>query len=229
MQSIPKWLFDEVAGTDFVDPKKAEDYKRRSGPVKDAQNQVILDFLQLTPDQTVIDLGTGFGSFAVAAAPYCQKVYAVDVSAAMLELTRKNAESKGLANISLLQGGYLTYEHQDAPADAIVTRNALHHLPDFWKSVALNRMAKMVKPGGKLHLSDFYFSFNALEYETVLQGWMQSAQDVKQADIRAQLTRAEYPTFTWIIEEMIQRAGFEIQSHRYATTGIAAFYQCVRR
>ena len=35
----------------------------------------------------------------------------------------------------------LTYEHEGDPPDAVLTRNALHHLPDFWKVAGLERIA----------------------------------------------------------------------------------------
>ena len=34
------------------------------------------------------------------------------------------------------------------PADGVYTRNALHQLPDFWKALALGRIARMLRPGG---------------------------------------------------------------------------------
>ncbi len=39
-----------------------------------------------------------------------------------------------------MQAGFLTYEHRAQPADIVYSRWALHHLSDFWKSVALRRM-----------------------------------------------------------------------------------------
>ena len=50
--------------------------------------------------------------------------------------------------------GFLTYEHASGTADAIATSFALHHLPDFWKGVAVQRMAAMLRPGGRMYLYD---------------------------------------------------------------------------
>ena len=38
--------------------------------------------------------------------------------------------------------------------EAIVTTFAFHHLPDFWKGVALSRMHGMLQPGGLLYIHD---------------------------------------------------------------------------
>lgn len=46
--------------------------------------------------------------------------------------------------IEAVEGGFLTYEHEGEPVDLVHTRNALHHLPDFWKAVALARIHRAV-------------------------------------------------------------------------------------
>lgn len=46
------------------------------------------------------------------------------------------------------------------PAD-LYSRYALHHLPDFWKALALLRMARMLRVGGILRLSDVVYRFEA--------------------------------------------------------------------
>ncbi|MEA1893594.1 MAG: hypothetical protein U9N36_00045 [Euryarchaeota archaeon] len=51
----------------------------------------------------------------------------------------------GISNALYCHGGFLAYEHEAEPADAMVSIVALHHLPDFWKLVALTRAAKMLK------------------------------------------------------------------------------------
>ena len=40
------------------------------------------------------------------------------------------------------------------PFDLVISEYALHHLPDFWKAVALERMAGFLRPGGTLRLRD---------------------------------------------------------------------------
>ena len=65
-------------------------------------------------------------------------VTAVDVSPAMVATLRQRAAAEGLTNLVAVQAGFLTYEHAGPPVDGVFTRNALHHLPDFWKAVALD-------------------------------------------------------------------------------------------
>ena len=64
-------------------------YIRIWQPDKDLQNyrdihaeiREILSFLNLQPNQTVLEIGTGTGEFALVAARHCSKVYAVDAAA----------------------------------------------------------------------------------------------------------------------------------------------------
>ena len=41
----------------------------------------------------------------------------------------------------LEQAGFLTFTAPEEPVDAVLSSIALHHLPDFWKGVALQRIA----------------------------------------------------------------------------------------
>src|SRR4051794_15716848 len=111
------------------------------------------------PGCCVVELGTGTGQFALAAAAVCERVVAVDVSPVMLGRLREKTAGRAPANLAVVQAGFLTYEHSGAPADAVYSRLALHHLPDFWKALALARIAAMLRPGGVLRLWDVVYGF----------------------------------------------------------------------
>lgn len=85
----------------------------------------------------MIEIGTGTGAFAIHAAKRCAKVFAIDVSASMLKYAKRKSDIAGLKNISYHHAGFLTYEHNEAPVDALVTSMAFHHLPDFGKASLL--------------------------------------------------------------------------------------------
>jgi 2-polyprenyl-3-methyl-5-hydroxy-6-metoxy-1,4-benzoquinol methylase len=56
----------------------------------------------------------------------------------MIAYAKQKAQKDGISNISFLQAGFLSYEHNGSPLDIIVSNLALHHLPDFWKMIGLN-------------------------------------------------------------------------------------------
>jgi ubiquinone/menaquinone biosynthesis C-methylase UbiE len=188
--------------------------------------------LGLGVDHTVIDMGAGTGAFVLHAAGRCKKVYAVDVSQAMLDYSRQKAEDAGLKNIVFCHGGFLTYEHRAEPADAMVSVVVLHHLPDFWKLVGLKRAADMLKPGGRFFLFDIVFpSTTVTDYEPCFNHWVQSIAEKAGPDFASEVEthiREEYSTYDWIMEEFLQRAGFWVDSAEYAD-GFNATYICTKR
>ena len=166
MKHIPKWQYDEFsyAGVNHNEPNVVNEYDEKHLRFRDYQKETenILKSLDLGPKHTVIDIGCGSGAFVLNASPCCKKIYAVDVSDKMLQYLRQKAESAGCDNIEFCHGGFLTYEHTDAPVDAIVSVAALHHLPDFWKLVGLRRITEMLKLKGRMYLFDIVFPFDVI-------------------------------------------------------------------
>lgn len=77
-------MVDELAyaGPEHLDPGFVEGYDRKQGhPSFDGDLQVLRERGALAQESTVVDLATGTGRFALAAAAHCRRVVAVDVSA----------------------------------------------------------------------------------------------------------------------------------------------------
>jgi SAM-dependent methyltransferase len=228
----PDWFIDELAhaGDEHLDPAYIATYDRKAGtdPTEDV---ALLRELGLDETSTLVDLGAGTGTFALAAAPYCKRVIAVDVSRSMLAALGAKAGQAGL-HIETAHAGLLTYEHRGDPADFVYSRNALHHLPDFWKALALVRVAAMMKPGGVLSLRDLVFSFDPHEAERAIAPWLGgAAKQPEEGWTRAEYVthlREEYSTFSWLLESMLERAGFTLREVRHSASRIYAAYLCVR-
>lgn len=129
-----------LAGPEHLDPAYVEGYDRKAA-FDPSADLALLRELGLNADSTLVDLGAGTGTFALAAASECRRVIAVDVSPAMVARMQSKAAEHGITNVECVRAGYLSYRHTGVPADFIYTRNALHHLPDFWKAIALQLMA----------------------------------------------------------------------------------------
>jgi SAM-dependent methyltransferase len=171
-------------------------------------------------------------AFALAAAPFCKRIIAVDVSPAMLTALRAKAERLGATNIEYAHAGFLSYQHTGDPADALYSRNALHHLPDLWKALALQRIAGILRPGGLLRLRDLVFSFEPDQAPTAIAGWLAGAASrPEEGWTRDELEthlRQEYSTFTWLLEPMLLHAGFQIRQTEHSPLGSYAAYLCAR-
>ena len=108
---------------------------------------------------------------------------------------------------------------------------ALHHLPDFWKQVALQRIARLLPDGGRFFLRDVVFSLPLERWEKSIGFAVKEIAEKGGEAFRVNFTRhvkSEYSTFDWIMEEMLYRAGFDIAGAEYGDHFIAA-YKCVKR
>lgn len=232
--SIPKWFLDELrhAGSEHIDATYVQMYDRKAGTDPSA-DVALLRKLGLNEQSTLVDLGAGTGTFTLAVAPHCHRVVAVDVSSAMLAMLYEKAVRLGIQNVDCVQSGFLTYEHHGGPVDYVYSRNALHHLPDQWKAIALRRMAAMMSAGGILRLRDFIFSFPVEETETNIERWLEGATTNPEsgwtrAELETHLQR-EYSTFSWLLEPMLEHAGFEILEAQPIATRVYTSYLCKKR
>ena len=219
LQSIHS-AFDEIqhAGQEHLDPDYVMTYDRKAGtdPTGDLQ---ILRSLGLNKTDTLVDIGAGTGTFALAAAPFCHHVFAVDMSSAMLTRLQQKAKKQKINNVTPVQQGFLSYEHQGGQVDFIYSRHALHHIPDFWKVVALKRLATILKSGGFFVLRDLIFSCKPDEVDEIVENWLASANATPELGwTRSELEihlREEHSTFNWLLEPMLRSVGFEIQQVKH--------------
>jgi putative AdoMet-dependent methyltransferase len=229
MNKLPGWFYNEYEqrGVDFEDTAQVEAYDRNQRSSHEDSERELVERLGISAGHIVIDLGAGTGTFAIQACKAGARVHAVDVSPIMLTYARNKAHTTNAETIEFHHAGFLTYEHRDEAADFIVTKAAFHHLPDFWKMVGLLRMASMLKAGGVLYLRDVVFSFDPSEYRLGIDAWIArmakpAGEGFTARDFETHI-REEYSTFTWIIQGMLTRAGFEIEQADYPTPEYAQY------
>jgi ubiquinone/menaquinone biosynthesis C-methylase UbiE len=228
-RAAPGWLIDELsfAGRENLDAGHVARYDAKED-ASAASEVALLESLGLTRDSLVLELGAGTGQFSVRAAAACRRVIAVDVSDPMLDRLQAKLTDTGVSNIEVVRAGFLTYEHTGDPADFIYSRYALHHLPDFWKAVALSRLRQMIRPGGIFRLWDVVYNFAPTEAGERIEAWCATGGDTVEAEwSRAELeehVRDEHSTFAWLLEPMILRSGFEIVHAEHSEDGIFAKY-----
>jgi SAM-dependent methyltransferase len=102
----------------------------------------------------VLDVGCGTGTFAIAlgAARPDAQVAAVDGDPEALALARAKP---GSTTITWSEGLATALTEPDASADALVLSLLLHHLSPAAKRAALAEAARVLKPGGSLHIADW--------------------------------------------------------------------------
>jgi ubiquinone/menaquinone biosynthesis C-methylase UbiE len=225
------WIIDELAhvGAEHLDPEFVAGYDRKQGDPDPGDALAAFESLGLDSDSTVIDFAAGTGQFALAAARRFGRVTALDISPAMVEVLNERGAS--LPNLRVTRAGFLSYEHAGPPVDGVHSRHAFHQLPDFWKTIALDRIARMLRPGGVLWVRDLIYDFQPAEASQVFGGWFDNAA----ADPAAGYTREDYlehiqlefSTYRWLFEPMLAAAGFEIQDVRYEGR-VFGEYTCVK-
>jgi ubiquinone/menaquinone biosynthesis C-methylase UbiE len=227
------WMLDELAhaGAHHLNPAFVAGYDRKQGAPEPTEDLAIFRAHGLDESATVVDLGAGTGQFTLAAARRFRHVIAADVSPPMVDVLRGRVAAAGMSNVRVVRAGFLSYEHAGPPADAVYTRHALRQLPDFWKALALDRVARILRPGGILRLRDLIYDFQPAAAGEILDHWLAAAttdpaQGYTSADF-AEHIRTGHSTFRWLLEPMLTATGFEIVEADFRGRVYGA-YTCVK-
>ena len=213
--NTPAWRWNEIqqVGTDYTDITEVQKYDDRMGTIRDvnAENQHILGLLNLPANSAILEIGCGTGQFARCAAQSGHNVTAIDISTIMLEYVQAKASQLG-TSITTQHAGFLTMDFPADTFDAVVSGLALHHLPDTWKYIALTNIARILKPAGQFILRDVVFSYNQNEPpETSLKNFIDSVPPEMFKEV-ARHVASEFSTYDWIMQGLLERAGFTIIS-----------------
>lgn len=232
MNYLISWQYDEFqqVGKDYTSEAEVNVYDSSHADFRDmeAEGNQVLDQLGIKITDTLIDFGSGTGSFAIQAARRCAKVYAVDVSPTMISLAEAKATQANLLNIEFHHSGFLTYQHQGQAVDVITTTFALHHLPDFWKAIALDRINSMLKTGGELYICDVIIdSRDAINNINVFINNQEIAGGKFLLEDAQMHFRDEYSTYDWVMDGLLSRSGFTIKS-KSIEGGVMGKYLCVK-
>jgi 2-polyprenyl-3-methyl-5-hydroxy-6-metoxy-1,4-benzoquinol methylase len=182
----------------------------------DLRARAALSALGVKPGWRVADIGCGNGVMACEAALMGAEVDAIDISPAMLALAEISARDRKVA-IRTQSAGLLSFAYQPESYDLIVSEFALHHLPDFWKAVAMSRIFAALKPGANFYLRDIVFVRTPDGAERDVEEWAEFSitnHDFNRDSVVTHM-RDEYSTFGWVIERMLGDAGFLLTSVDY--------------
>src|SRR5712672_4233959 len=136
----------------------------------DLRARAALSLLGVQRGWRVADIGCGNGVLACEAAMMGAEVDAIDISPAMLALANIQAKDRRVA-IRTQPAGMLSFAYQPNTYDLIVSEFTLHHLPDFWKAVALSRIYGALKPGANFYLRDIVFVSTPDGPERGVEAW----------------------------------------------------------
>ena len=114
-----------------------------------------LSMVDLLPGQNVLDVGSGPGLDALAAARRvgpAGAVIGVDMTQAMILKARENAMAAGAGNVEFRAGDAEALPADDGWADWVISNCVINLVPD--KEAAFREFHRVLKPGGRFSITD---------------------------------------------------------------------------
>lgn len=125
------------------------------GQARRLRNMTV-DQALIKPGESVLDVGSGTGEVTLLAKTRARKgqVYGIDPSPEMIAVARRKASRKGL-DIDFRLGLIEALPFSDASMDVVTSSLMMHHLPEALKVRGLTEIYRVLKPGGRLLITDF--------------------------------------------------------------------------
>ncbi|MEX2587380.1 MAG: methyltransferase domain-containing protein [Actinomycetota bacterium] len=150
----------------------APNFDRHATAVTMRFAEQVLDHADLPHGIRLLDVGSGSGAVAIAAARRGINVLAVDLAPAMIERLTARARAEELTN---LQGRVMdgcALELADDGFDVAASLNGVSLFPDLQQG--LREIARVTKPGGRVVIAAFG-ALDRAEFLTVFMGAMKTA------------------------------------------------------
>jgi ubiquinone/menaquinone biosynthesis C-methylase UbiE len=222
----------EVAGAGhLLDPGLQADWDARTGVWDEVSSSAaflgfrdaVLSAARVGATDTVVDLGSGTGLLARAAAARARRVVAVDVSASMLDRLGQHAADQGLTGIELVHGDMRRLPLPDESVDVVVSCYAFHHLVDDGKELVAAEAYRVLRPGGRFVVVDMMFRLSwqrrdrriiASKVGTLIRRGVPGMLRLAKNAVRVARGRWEHPSSIDWWQQMVSRRGFELTETR---------------
>jgi ubiquinone/menaquinone biosynthesis C-methylase UbiE len=149
----------------------------------------VVELARLQPGESVLDVGCGTGTLAIAAkrrVGSTGQVYGIDAS---LEMIGRAGEKAGKTSLDVEFKNEVieAMTFSDARFDAVLSTLMLHHLPRSVRPEGVRQMRRVLKPGGRVLIVDFG---GTEDHGGFLAHFHQRHGHVKPAEVRVLLSSA---------------------------------------
>jgi len=93
----------------------------------------LLQALNIQPEDSILEIGTGSGYFTALLAKLGKQVHSVEIDADIMATAQTHLTAQGIENVTLLQGDAARGWDQNGPFDAIVITGSLPILPESFQ------------------------------------------------------------------------------------------------
>ncbi len=139
----------------------------RSGFFRPEVRNIAIQKAYLRPEYAVLDMGAGTGFISEAVAPLVRRVYLVDGSEAMLEEAQRNLKHLDNLEFHTADGSHIPLPAESM--DVVFANMYLHHCLD--PLAAIKEMVRVLRPGGRLVLTDLDEHTHAWLKEEMADTW----------------------------------------------------------
>lgn len=160
----------------------------------------LVDLVPPDPKASWLEVACGPAAISRALASKVGRVTGIDLTPAMVEKAREEAAREGIGNAEFSVGDATALEFADASFDGAVNRLSFHHIPAPQR--VLEEMARLVRPGGRVIVSDLL-----TDEDADAQAWHQEIERLRDPSHWATPT----PTR---LRAMGEAAGLELESEQ---------------
>ena len=123
-------------------------------------------------DKVWVDFGGGTGAnleFIGEPIRQAKKVYVVDLASSLLKIVEQRSEKHNWTNVQAITADATKWDVPEGSADIVTFSYSLTMIPDWF--AAIENAKRILKPGGKIGVIDFYVSRKHPEESTRKHGW----------------------------------------------------------
>jgi SAM-dependent methyltransferase len=161
---------------------------------------VVVDLVPEDPEASWLEVACGPAAISRALAAKVGRVTGIDLTPSMVEKAREEAAREGIDNAEFSVGDATALEFADASFDGAVNRLSFHHIPAPQR--VLEEMARVVRPGGRVIVSDLL-----TDEDAAAQAWHQEIERLRDPSHWATMTPAR-------LRAMGEDAGLEPESEQ---------------